>query len=62
MHTEFARSPDPLFGAWLDAAREAGLPFTEDLTGPTHEGFAQLSNTMWKGRRHSVAVAYLRPN
>ena len=35
VHTEFARSPDPLFGAWLDAAREAGLPFTEDFNGPT---------------------------
>ena len=61
VHTEFARSPDPLFGAWLDAAREAGLPFTEDFNGRTHEGFGIIQNTMWKGRRHSVAVAYLRP-
>jgi hypothetical protein len=28
-----SRNPDPLFDAWLDAAREADWPFTEDYNG-----------------------------
>jgi 4-pyridoxate dehydrogenase len=61
VHVEYARSPDPLFSAWLDAAREAGFQFTEDFNGETHEGFGVIQNTMHKGRRDSAAVAYLRP-
>jgi choline dehydrogenase-like flavoprotein len=61
VHTEFARSPDPLFKAWLETAREAGLPLTEDFNGRNHEGFGIIQNTIWKGRRDSAAAAYLRP-
>jgi 4-pyridoxate dehydrogenase len=61
IHVQYARSPDPLFSAWLDAAREAGLPFTEDFNGQSEEGFGIIQNTIRKGRRHSAAVAYLRP-
>ena len=61
IHVEFARSTDPLFPAWLAAARELGFGFTEDFNGQTHEGFGLIQNTIWKGRRNSAATAYLRP-
>jgi 4-pyridoxate dehydrogenase len=61
IHVEFARSTDPLFQAWLAAARELGFPFTEDFNGETQEGFGTIQSTIWKGRRDSAAAAYLRP-
>ncbi|WP_454621197.1 GMC family oxidoreductase [Bradyrhizobium cenepequi] len=61
IHVEFARSTDPLFQAWLSAARELGFTITEDFNGESHEGFGVIQNTIWRGRRDSVAVAYLRP-
>lgn len=61
VHVEFARSTDPLFQAWLAAARKLGYPFTEDFNGETHEGFGIIQNTIWKGRRDSAAAAYLQP-
>lgn len=61
IHVEFARSTDPLFQAWLAAARELGFAFTEDFNGETHEGFGIIQNTIWRGRRDSAASAYLAP-
>ncbi|MCA1454613.1 GMC family oxidoreductase N-terminal domain-containing protein [Bradyrhizobium sp. BRP22] len=61
IHVQFARSRDPLFQAWLAAARELGFPITDDFNGETQEGFGRVQSTIWKGRRDSVAAAYLRP-
>jgi choline dehydrogenase-like flavoprotein len=56
-----ARNRDPLFDGWLEAAREADWPFTEDYNGKEQEGFGHGQWTIRDGRRCSAAVAFLRP-
>jgi choline dehydrogenase len=51
----------PLFGAFFEAAREAGYALTEDVNGFRQEGFAAFDRNIHRGRRHSAATAYLRP-
>jgi len=55
------RNRDPLFDGWLDAARQADWPFTEDYNGKEQEGFGRGQWTIRNGRRCSAAVAFLRP-
>ena len=55
------RNRDPLFDGWLDAAREADWPFTEDYNGAEQEGFGRGQWTIKNGRRCSASVAFLRP-
>ncbi|WP_019814241.1 choline dehydrogenase [Saccharomonospora saliphila] len=52
---------NPLFGAFLDAAQEAGYPLTSDVNGYRQEGFAEFDRTVRNGRRWSSARAYLHP-
>jgi 4-pyridoxate dehydrogenase len=59
--TQFAKTPDPIFDAWLEAAKQAGYPFTEDYNGKQQEGFGRGQYTIRDGRRSSTARAYLRP-
>jgi choline dehydrogenase len=59
--TEFAKTPDPLFGAWVDAGKAVGLPQTEDYNGRQQEGFGRGQYTIRHGRRSSSSRAYLRP-
>jgi choline dehydrogenase-like flavoprotein len=56
-----SRNRDPLFDAWLEAAREADWPFTEDYNGRDQEGFGRSQWTIQNGRRCSASVAFLRP-
>ena len=51
----------PLQSAWMTAVQEAGHPYNEDFAGPDLEGVGQYDHTIYKGRRQSAAVAYLRP-
>src|SRR5215813_597451 len=55
------RNRDPLFDGWLDAAREADWPYTEDYNGAEQEGFGRGQWTIKNGRRCSASVAFLRP-
>jgi choline dehydrogenase-like flavoprotein len=59
--TEFARTRDPLYDAWIEAAKAAGLPHTPDYNGPQQEGFGRSQYTIRNGRRSSSSRAYLRP-
>jgi 4-pyridoxate dehydrogenase len=59
--TEFAKTRDPLYDAWLDAAKAAGFPVTEDYNGRQQEGFGRGQYTIRDGYRSSAATAYLRP-
>ncbi len=59
--TQFAKTPDPIFDAWLEAAQQSGYPFTEDYNGKQQEGFGRGQYTIRDGRRSSTARAYLRP-
>jgi choline dehydrogenase-like flavoprotein len=59
--TEFARTQDPVYDAWLEAAKAAGLPVTEDYNGRQQEGFGRGQYTIRNGYRSSAATAYLKP-
>ncbi len=59
--TEWAKTRDPLFDAWIEAGRSAGFPVTDDYNGEQGEGFGRSQYTIRNGRRASTANAYLRP-
>jgi choline dehydrogenase len=52
---------NPLFGAFFDAVRQAGLALTSDVNGYRQEGFAPFDRNIHRGRRLSAAGAYLHP-
>lgn len=52
---------NPATRAWIDAAQQAGYPYNDDHNGARSEGFGPGEHTIYKGRRISTAVAYLRP-
>jgi choline dehydrogenase-like flavoprotein len=58
---QWARTQDPLFAAWIEAARATGLPVTDDYNGAQPVGFGRSQFSIKDGRRCSAAVAYLRP-
>jgi choline dehydrogenase len=51
----------PLTKVWLEAGRQAGLPYSDDHSGAQYEGLSPMDITAARGRRSSTAVAYLRP-
>ena len=59
--TEFAKTDDPLYEAWVDSARACQFPVTEDYNGEQGEGFGRSQYTIRNGRRSSTANAYLKP-
>ena len=58
---EVGGNKNPLYGAFIEAAQQAGYPYTEDLNGFQQEGFGPMDRTTKNGIRHSTAEAYLRP-
>ncbi len=52
---------NPLFGAFFEAAQQAGYPLTDDVNGYRQEGFARFDRNVYRGRRYSAARAYLHP-
>src|SRR5499427_7582733 len=59
--TEFARTTDPLYPAWIEAAKAAGIPNTPDYNAASQEGFGRSQYTIRNGRRSSAAAAFLKP-
>jgi 4-pyridoxate dehydrogenase len=59
--TEWSKTRDPLFQAWIDAGKSAGIPHTPDYNGESAEGFGQGQYTIRDGWRSSAATAYLKP-
>jgi choline dehydrogenase-like flavoprotein len=59
--TEWAKTRDPLYQAWIDAGKAAGIPHTSDYNGRSPEGFGNSQYTIRNGRRSSTANAYLKP-
>jgi choline dehydrogenase-like flavoprotein len=59
--TEFARTQDPLYEAWLEAAKACGYPLTPDYNGKQQEGFGRGQFTIRDGYRSSSANAFLKP-
>lgn len=56
-----ANIESPVTLAWLKAAQEAGFPYNDDHNGARSEGFGPSERTIYRGRRISTAVAYLKP-
>ncbi len=61
LQTRYGTLANPLHGAWLQAAQQAGYPHTPDINGFQQEGFGRMDMTVGAGRRSSTANAYLRP-
>jgi len=59
--TQWAKTTDPLYAAWIDAGKAAGIPHTPDYNGASAEGFGHSQYTIRDGRRSSTATAYLKP-
>jgi len=51
----------PLFGAFFQAAVQAGYELTDDVNGYRQEGFGPFDRNIHRGRRLSAARAYLHP-
>ena len=61
LHVADLRDPNPLSLAWVEAARELGLPVTDDFNAGEQEGLGLYQVTQKDGMRWSAAAAYLRP-
>jgi choline dehydrogenase len=61
LHVQRGPQKNPLYSAFVDAGRQAGFELTPDYNGAKQEGFGPMEQTIHKGRRWSVANAYLRP-
>jgi choline dehydrogenase len=55
------RYQNPLSPVFVEAARQAGLPLTDDFNGEQQEGFGWYQTTTRGGSRSSSAEAYLKP-
>ena len=55
------RGANPLFSAFLNATKEAGYPYTDDMNGFQQEGFGPMDRTTHNGIRESTSISYLRP-
>lgn len=61
LHTGYGRLRNPLYRTFVEAAKQAGYPETDDVNGFQQEGFGRMDMTVYKGRRWSAANAYLKP-
>lgn len=59
--TRYGTLENPLYGAFVAAARQAGYPVTDDVNGFQQEGFGRMDMTVKDGVRWSAANAYLKP-
>lgn len=58
---QWAKYRDPLNDAWMEAARMAGYPITDDFNSARPDGFGRGQSAVRDGRRSSASAAYLRP-
>ena len=58
---EFSKTTDPLFPAWVEGGKAAGIPANADYNADTQEGFGRGQYNVRDGRRSSSSRAYLRP-
>jgi choline dehydrogenase len=61
LHITRGKRDNPLHGAFVEAAEQAGYAATADYNGYRQEGFGAADMTVYKGRRWSAASAYLKP-
>jgi 4-pyridoxate dehydrogenase len=58
---EWCKTQDPVFSAWIEAARMIGLPVTDDYNSSSGVGFGRSQYSIRNGKRCSAAVGYLHP-
>ncbi|MCO5397513.1 GMC family oxidoreductase [Ralstonia soli] len=56
------RTDNPFQARYLEAARQAGLPITDDFNGAQQEGIGIYQVTQKQGERWSAARGYLHPH
>ncbi|RWD73990.1 MAG: choline dehydrogenase [Mesorhizobium sp.] len=61
LHVRRGTRKNPLYGAFVEAGRQAGFELTDDYNGSKQEGFGPMEQTILGGRRWSAANAYLKP-
>ncbi|PTE09431.1 choline dehydrogenase [Mesorhizobium helmanticense] len=61
LHVQRGSRTNPLYGAFVEAGRQAGFELTDDYNGAKQEGFGPMEQTIHGGRRWSAASAYLKP-
>ncbi|CDX41836.1 choline dehydrogenase, a flavoprotein [Mesorhizobium sp. SOD10] len=61
LHVQRGTRKNPLYGAFVEAGRQAGFELTDDYNGSKQEGFGPMEQTILGGRRWSAANAYLKP-
>jgi choline dehydrogenase len=61
VHVAELRDPNPATHAFVEAAREIGIPRSADVNGPEQDGVDYVQVTQRRGRRWSASNAYLRP-
>jgi len=61
LHVQRGARRNPLYGAFVEAGRQAGFELTDDYNGSKQEGFGPMEQTILGGRRWSAANAYLKP-
>jgi len=61
LHVTRGKRDNPLFKTFVEAGKQAGFELTDDYNGEKQEGFGPMEQTVWQGRRWSVANAYLKP-
>lgn len=52
---------DELYGAFIEAGKQAGYPYTPDFNGAQQEGVGPYQRTIHDGERWSTSFAFLRP-
>ncbi len=61
VHISTGKYRYPLAEALIEAGEQMGLPRKEDLNSPDQEGIGYYPHNIKNGRRHSAAVAFLKP-
>src|SRR6267154_1986263 len=62
IHIRRPKDPHPMAPAFIEAAREMGMPILDDLNGPMRPGAGYINmNIAADGTRVSAACAFLRP-
>lgn len=59
--TRYGLIENPLYTAFVAAAKQAGYPATDDINGEQQEGFGRMDMTVKGSVRWSAANAYLKP-
>ncbi|KAK6178585.1 hypothetical protein SNE40_013340 [Patella caerulea] len=61
LHVSRGKTDHPLHHAFIEAGKQAGYPFTDDMNGYQQEGVGWMDMTVHGGKRWSAAAGYLKP-